>query len=189
MNSDKIAKLESSQKLKKKILGKGIWKNYSFIPPSMVLFVGILGLIYLFRMDYLMTIYSIPFIVIFALGTVWFKATKKYLVSKKMEESTVFLVCMCLPLVKKDKKTIYFFSTGKNRNNKYYLEKEKKDLIERSDDLVSFDERKQIMQIDETDLYITAIQPPKKSNQLNEIYWIIYSDNNIVSFLSAKYVN
>jgi len=188
MNSDKITKLENSTKLKKKILSKGIWKSYSFIPPSLVLFVGILGLIYLFRMDYLLTNYSIPFVVIFAIGTIWFKSTKRYLVNKRIADSTVFLVCLCIPLKKSGKNTIFLFSTGKNRNNKYYLEKEKRDLLERYNDLELFNEKDKAVKIDGTDLYTMITQPPKASGS-DEIYWIVYSGDENINFLSSKDIN
>lgn len=194
MDVNKIKKLESNNKLKKKIYGKGIWKSYSFIPPTLVLFVGILGIVYLLQTDRLLTWHSVPFFAIFIIGTVWFKATKKYLVEKRISEAKYFLICHSIPLVKKDKDTIFIFSTGNNRNNKYYLEKEKKDILEEYPNFDFVNIKNKAIKLEEENLYLTIPSSLKKvtskgGSQSADGYWLVYSDGGNVDFLTADELN
>ncbi|MDU1903258.1 MAG: hypothetical protein E6772_00630 [Dysgonomonas sp.] len=185
MNNDKINKLEKNDKLKKKVFGKNIWKNYAMLPPSLLLFIGIFGLIYLLNLDLLISLYSIPFVILFILGTIWFKATKKYLINKKIAESQIFIVCLAIPLIKERKRTILVFSTGKNRNNKYYLEKEKKDLLEQQTDYININD---ITPTDKDDILLTPLPATKKFQGTNSTdeYWLIYTGNEKPYFLTSE---
>jgi len=187
MNNDKINKLEKSDKLKKKVFGKNIWKNYAILPPSLLLFIGIFGLIYLLNLDMLISLYSIPFVILFILGTIWFKATKKYLTNKKISESQLFVVCLAIPLIKEGKKTILVFSTGKNRNNKYYLEKEKKDLLEKQTDYININD---ITPTDKDDIFLMPLPTTKRfqiaSNKPADEHWLIYTGKGKPYFLTSE---
>lgn len=191
MNSDKIAKLENSTKLKKKVFGRNIWKNYAFIPPSIVMFVGILGIVYLLNLDKLVSLYSIPFILIFFIGTIWLKSTKRYLVNQKIENTDEFLICLSIPFLTRDKKTVILFSSGKNRNNRYFLEKEKKDIL--ADEnietiLKNIDSKPK--QINDTNIFITQLPLNKKfSGKIDNEYWIIFTGNNSIEFITQSELN
>lgn len=193
MDSNRIKKLENNIKLKKRIFSKNIWKNYAFLPPSLMLFAGIVGLVYLFKMDYLLTLYSIPFIIIFFIGTVWFKSTKRYLINKRISEADSFKVCMCLPVTAENKKQVYMFSIGNNRNNKYYLEEEKKDLLEKKDNSYFFNNNDKIFKLDDTDICILIVDSVKKSAtkkyQIDGVSWLLYFGNQNFTFLSSDLVN
>lgn len=194
MNNDRINKLENNYKFKKNVFGKGIWKNYSFIPPSLLLFVGILGIMYLLQMDKLLTWHSIPFFAVFLAGTIWFKATKKYLIEKKISEATSFLVCLCVPFGRKGNDSVFLFSTGKNRNNKYYLEKEKKDASDKYPDCDFVNVRNKAVGTDQPELYLTMISSAQKrrladKNRNTDNYWLVYHGNDDVSFLSLSDIN
>ncbi len=188
MNSDKITKLENSIKLKKKIFGKNIWKNYAIVPPAIVMFGGILGIIYLYNIDKLISLHAIPFVFIFVLGTVWLKSVRKYIIDKKIENSSDFLLCLSISLLKEGGKTIILFSTGKNRNNKYYLEKEKKNILDQENtnkELLEVDNKPK--QIGTTDIYIVQLPFSKKfSDKIENGHWIIFTGSNSIEFITRQ---
>lgn len=186
MNSDKISKLEKSPKLKKRIFGKSIWKNYAIVPPSLLLFVGIFGMIYLLNLDKLISVYTIPFAVIFILGTILFKATKRHIVTKRISDNETFIVCLAIPFVTEGKKATLLFSTSKNRNNKYYLEKEKQDLLA---DFINYNNKNSgIIPTNKEDIFLTSLPLTKKfstnTNKSAEGYWLVYTGGNSVHFLT-----
>jgi len=184
MDSEKIKKLENSSKLKKKIFSKNVWKTYAIVPPAIVMFAGILGVVYLLNIDKLISLYAIPFAIIFGLGTIWLKSVRRYILNKRISENKEFLVCLAINFAKENKKTILLFSTGKNRNNKYYLEKEKKDL-ENNDapDLSAISTTP--MPIDNSDIHLVQLPLSKKfSGNADNDYWIVYTGNNSVEFLT-----
>lgn len=192
MNSDKIKKLENSEKLKKKIFGKDIWRNYAIIPPSLVLFSGITGLVYLLNIDKLISVYCIPFVIIFLLGTIWLKATQKYIIKKKTTDAETFILCLSIPLKEEGGETIMIFSTGKNRNNKHYLEKEKQDILQNPDiDLSGISQT--VYQIDDSDIYLTTLPKIKKiiksTPTAGNHHWLIYTGNSKVNFFNESELN
>lgn len=186
MNTDKINKLENNIKLKKKILSKGVWKNYAIVPPSLVLFVGILGIVYLLNTDKLISLYSIPFILIFIIGTIWIKAVRRYIINKKISDNTTFLVCPAILFKKEGKKKAILFSIGRNRHNKYYLEKERKELLDNQTNL-SFS-GKQARQIEGSDIFMMELPVTekilKKRHNSNDEYLVIYTGSGAIDFLS-----
>ena len=133
MSTYNLSNIEKNKKFKSYILNKNIWKNYAFIPPALVLFTGLLGLVYLYKNEIIISWYSIPFIIVFALGTIWFKATKKYLLNKKINETESFLVCATSVLFTKGSKSIVLFTTNKNRHNQNYIEKQKDEILGKID--------------------------------------------------------
>lgn len=186
MNSEQIARIENDSKLKKKIFGKNIWKNYAFVPPTLILFTGLTGVVYLFKADLYKSWYIAPFVFLLVLGAIWFKAVKRYLINNKYETGEAILVCLSIVLTEIGGKTIMMFSTGNNRNNKYYLEKEKSDILKnlKDNDLTAI--VKSGKTICGTDIHLTYL--PKKVSMfkstyfINNYYWVIYNrfDNNIL---------
>ncbi|QIK53469.1 hypothetical protein G7051_03535 [Dysgonomonas sp. HDW5B] len=158
MNTDKIQRLERNEKFRRKFYAKGVWRNYAIVPPSGILFVALFGFLYLFNVDHLMSLYAIPFIILLLLGTIWLKATRKYIINQKISGKQPFAICLSIPLMKKNGKTIMMFSAGSNRLNKYYLEKEKKEILDRigSDaDFVGVNPlNKLLVAVPETDIYL-----------------------------------
>ncbi|MDL2214693.1 hypothetical protein LJC00_00700 [Dysgonomonas sp. OttesenSCG-928-M03] len=191
MNNNNIKELENSVKLKKRIFSKNIWKNYAIIPPAIVLFTGILGVVYLLNIDKLLTWYAIPFLVIFALGTIWLKSTRRYLINKKISDSNEFLICLSIPLIKKENKTIMLFSTGKNRNNKHYLEKEKKDILGYDLDGINLSHiNNKPKQVNDSDIFIVQLPLSKKfSGKSQNEYWVIFSGADSIDFLTSSEIN
>lgn len=186
MNNDRIDKLEKSVKLKKKIFSKNIWKNYAIIPPALILFIGILGIVYLLNIDQLVSFYTIPFLIIFILGTIWLKAVRKYLINKKISETETFIVCLAIPFAQKGRDTILLFSTGKNRNNRHYLEKEKRELLETRTDYDIANTK--IVPTPKEDIFLTNFPLNKKlsisAGKPADSYRIVYTDDNSIHFLT-----
>lgn len=191
MNNDRISKVEKSIKLRKKIYEKNIWKNYALVPPSIVIFAGVLGISYLLNLDKLFSVYTIPFALIFVIGTIWLKSTKKYLLNQKIEKSSELKVCLTIPFTKFEKEEFILFSTGSNRNNKYFLEKEKKTILENKDYLSQkTDLKTSLIQYNDTDLYIARLPVKRKySGQLNNEYWVIYKNDNSLNFFTTAELN
>ncbi len=191
MDSNDIKRLENNTKLKKKIFNKNIWKNYAIIPPAIVLFTGILGVVYLLNIDKLLTWYAIPFLVIFALGTIWLKSTRRYIINKKISDNKEFFICLSIPLIKKDNKTIMLFSTGKNRNNKYYLEKEKKDILDSENGTIDLSHvNTKPEPVNGSDIFIVQLPLAKKfSGKPDSEYWVVFSGVDSISFLTPSEIN
>lgn len=115
-------KLENDKKFKKKYLVRTAWwKNLAVVAPSLILFLGLFGLLYLTKYDMLLSYYSIPFVIVFLFGTIWLKSVKRYVQNKKMEDVDAFKVCFAKS-VKKDKRYTYFiFTKGQKRHNEYFI--------------------------------------------------------------------
>ncbi len=194
MNADKIHRLEKNEKFKRKFYSKDIWKNYAIVPPSLIIFVALFGSIYLFNLDLLVSLYIIPFVVLLVLGTVWLKATRKYLINQKISENQTFVICLVIPLMKKDGKTIMIFSTKNNRLNKYYLEKEKKEILERFNDdpnYLDFESSRKILQMI-ADTEVIAIYPSfldrilNKSGDLSVNKYIVFDNSEKIRYIASR---
>lgn len=131
MNADKLQRLEKNKKFRKKFYNKQVWRNYAIIPPSLILFASLFGLLYLFNTDRLVGLYSGPCIILLILGMVWLKGVRKYIITQYISDNNTFLICQSIPLFQKTGKTIMMFSIGDNRHNKNYLEKKKREILER----------------------------------------------------------
>jgi len=168
MSTNNLASIEKNKKFKSYILNKNIWKNYAFIPPALVLFTGLFGLVFLYKNEIIISWYSVPFIIIFAIGTIWFKATRKYLLSKKIEDTSSFFVCTTTVLVTKKQKSIILFTTNNNRHSESYIEKQKREILENldfeKDSLFSKVKKGKFMPIKNNDIYITSISKNQKNS-------------------------
>ena len=194
MNADKIHRLEKNEKFRSKFYAKEVWKNYAIVPPSGVLFIALFGFLYLFNIDRLISLYAIPFIVLLLLGTIWLKATRKYIINQKLSEEKPFVICLSIPLMTKDGKTIMMFSTGNNRLNKYYLDKEKKEILGRmsSDaDYLNFNlSKKSLFAISDTDIYL--IYPSfsdrllNKSKSLTVNSYVIFDNSERIRYITLR---
>lgn len=194
MNSDKLQRIEKNKKIRIKFYSKEVWKNYSIVPPSGVLFVALFGFLYLFNLDLLISWYTIPFVVLLILGTVWLKATRKYILTKKIEEGNSFAICLSIPLMKKNGRTLRIFSVGNNRHNKYYLEKEKKDILGKLESDPGFlgfiSSKKSLQAIPDTDLYIIyplfsdRISNKSRSGTVNQ--YVVFDNSEKIRNISLR---
>jgi hypothetical protein len=192
MNADKLLKLEKNNQLKRKFYLKGIWRNYAFIPPTLILFASIFGILYLLNSDMLISLYAIPFIVIFIVGTIWLKATRKYLVDQKIASENTFLICTAIPLTKIKNQTIIIFSTGNSRHNKNYLERKKQEILTNDTSYINKLNinklKKEVQQLESTDIYLSVLSPissiiKKGEKTNNKTYHIIYTTPYRISYI------
>lgn len=194
MNADKIQRIEKDKKVRRKFYSKDVWRNYAIVPPSGVLFVALFGFLYLFNMDLLLSWHAIPFAILLILGTIWLKATRKYIINQKMSGDTSFVICLSIPLTKRDGKTIRIFSVGNNRHNKYYLEKEKKEVLERIEsdpDFFKFiSSTKSVQAIPDTDLYIVyplfSDRISNKSNSVTVNKYVIFNNSEKIRYITLR---
>lgn len=160
MEVDKIKKLEKNKAFKRSFFSHQVWQKYALVPPALVLFVSLFGVVYMYNTDRLISYYCLPFIIFLLLSTIWFKATRKYLINQDVEDIQDFSICLVLPLFKEKSKQYYLFSTGANRLNKYFLEKSKAEILDNRDAIVSGivqgNQKVIPLKFAETDLFVTS---------------------------------
>lgn len=160
MEVDKIKKLEKNRAFKRSFFGNQVWHKYALIPPALVLFMSLFGVVYMYNTDRLISYYCLPFIVFLLLSTIWFKATRKYLINQDVENTQDFFICLVEPLFKEKSKQYYLFSIGANRLNKYFLEKTKSEILDNKDVFVygiTQSNQKVIpLRVAEADLFVTS---------------------------------
>lgn len=189
MNADKLQRLEKSKKFKKRFYNKEVWRNYAIIPPSMVLFVSLFGILYLLNLDRLVSIYAIPCVIFLILGTMWLKAVRRYILTQKISEDKVFLICLSIPLVQNNGKGIAVFSVGNNRHNKGYLEKKRKEIfdsISLDSDLTS---KSGLQLIPNTDIYIVIpsfVDRVRNRLKKDTVRYVVFNDSNKVKDIKIR---
>lgn len=129
MKPNDYAKLEKDYSFKQSYLKNTLWwKNIVFIAPSLILFIGLLGILYLFKNDSLVTLYVIPYLLLFVVGTIWLKATKKHIQKAMMNIPGAFHICLAKPMGEKDGYVYAAFVNNGKRYDKYYIANEIQDL-------------------------------------------------------------
>ena len=190
MNTSQLTKLEKNKKFRKKITSEGIWKNYAFVPPSILLFISIFGLVYLLNIDLLVSLKAIPFAIIFLLATLWFKSVRKYIINKKITEQDFFQICLATPLFEEADNTILLFATNNQRHDQNYLEKQKNLILNNTEIKTTISDVK-IERLDffkvglpnsKNNLFVTKIKKIKKTSKCI----IIYTNNNIIYTNESK---
>lgn len=162
MKPNDYAKLEKDYSFKKSYLtDTPWWINLLMVAPVCLLFVGLIGILYLFNLDKLVSWYIIPYLLLFVVGTILLKAIKKHIQKTAINKPDSFLICLAKPIAEKEGYTYIAFVKDSHRHNKHYIANELKD-ISPDDILNNYDKafRKKTMLIhnDETnsDLYIRA---------------------------------
>ncbi|NDW09148.1 hypothetical protein D0T56_05680 [Dysgonomonas sp. 520] len=98
-----------------------IYKNILIIAPILLIFIGLLGILFLFKQDLLISYYTIFYAVCFVLGTIWLKAIKQFITNKAINKNGSFLACWAIQL-DEDKSNAYFlFTTGNHRHDRIYV--------------------------------------------------------------------
>lgn len=125
-----LSNLEADAKFKKKYLPKYFWfRNPGIFPPSSLIFLALLGLVYLLNSDMLISLYAIPFAVILLLGAIWLKTTKKIILNRLYETPDSYKICISKP-ISKDNDTIFLiFSKDSKRHNKHFIQSAQKDMV------------------------------------------------------------
>lgn len=162
MKQNDYAGLEKDKDFKKSYLNNTLWwKNLSMVPPILIMFVGLAGLLYLFQYDKLLSLYAIPYVVLFAVGTIWLKAMKRHLQKAMMAESGAFHVCLAATLGEKEGYLYAAFVNNTRRYDKYYITNLVKeislhDLL--SENKAPFKKRAILVhdKVSDTDIYVRA---------------------------------
>lgn len=120
------------------------WKNPAIIAPLILLFAGVFFLIYLLKSDLLISWYSIFYIIIFLVGTIWFKALKKYFFNSRLNDPNAFKVCLGNPVYVDKGYSYIIFDPNQKRHNEYFIRNIPEDLITSSIDINSLKTNKVI---------------------------------------------
>lgn len=124
MSTSDLAKLENNKKLKKDYLNKTLWwKTPLLIAPVCFLFIGLAGLLYLHKIDMLISYYSIPFVLVFAIATIWLKSVKRYIVNTKLAVQGSYLVCAAKAVETDSQYAYVVFVTSAQRHYEHHVSK------------------------------------------------------------------
>ena len=175
MKTNEYSKLEKDYDFKRSYLNKTLWwKNILMVAPVCFLFAGLVGILYLFNSDLLVSFYTIPYLTLFIIGTIWLKAMKKHLQKVVMAREGAFHICLAASVGDKDGYTYAIFVNNTRRYDKYYITNLAKE-ISLHDFLTKNDapfKHKAILIHDEesdTDMYMRAY--PKKEIANKNIGW------------------
>lgn len=195
MEIDKVKKLEKDKGFKRSFFGKLVWRKYALVPPALVLFVSLFGVVYMYNTDRLISYYCLPFIVFLLLSTIWFKSTRKYLIKQDVDRDDEFAICLVLPLLKERGNQYYLFSTGANRLNKYFLEKAKAEILESKDKYLPEIERASktsFLRLEDMDICVVSNLKikrnlfPVSSKHTGENRYLVYYGEDKVKSISEK---
>ncbi len=129
LKAEDYAKLEKDVKFRRSYYSATKWwKNPALIAPIILMFGGLVGIMYLFNMDKLISLSVIPYLLLFAVGTILFKAIKMNLQKRKMAESGSFHICLAIPVEDRNGYTYAVFTNDTHRYNKHYIKNLLKDI-------------------------------------------------------------
>lgn len=122
MKDSIFSKLEKDSGFKRRYLKQTPWwKTILLLPPVCFLFIGLLGIIYLLNIDMLASLYVIPYIICFMIGTIWFKSGRRYVQKTAINKENSFLVSMAYPVDERNGYVYGAFVTDDHRHDKYYI--------------------------------------------------------------------
>lgn len=118
MKPSEYKKLEDNKPFKRHYMNKTLWwKNFLIIAPACLIFIGLAGIMHMSYNDRLWTLISIPYIVVFALGTIWLKAIKKYIQDRILSKTDSYLACAAKNLGNYKGRYYFVFSKDSKRHN------------------------------------------------------------------------
>ena len=122
MKPNDYAKLEKDYSFKKSYLkNTPWWKTILMLPPVCFLFVGLIGILYLFNNEMLASWYVIPYLAFFVIGTIWLKAMKKHIQKTMMATEGSFHICLAKSIGEKDGYVYSAFTNDSRRHDKYNI--------------------------------------------------------------------
>lgn len=122
MKPNDYAKLEKDYSFKKSYLkNTPWWKTILMLPPVCFLFVGLIGILYLFNNEMLASWYIIPYLAFFVIGTIWLKAMKRHIQKTMMATEGSFHVCLAKSIGEKDGYVYSAFTNDSRRHDKYNI--------------------------------------------------------------------
>lgn len=193
MKPTDCVKLEKDLKLKKKYLNRTPWwKSFLIVAPSLLLFMGLFALLYLTKNDMLLTVYAIPFVVLFLLGTIWLKAVKKHIQKAILEKEDAFKVCMAALLMSEGGYAYFVFDKGQKRHNEFHLKQIAEKYV--PDEALLQASKKQAQEItDESDIPYFLIAYPLRTINKHQPSWadkqslaLFYIDQRNILVIDGK---
>lgn len=122
MKPNDYAKLEKDYSFKKSYLkNTPWWKTILMLPPVCFLFVGLIGILYLFNNEMLASWYIIPYLAFFVIGTIWLKAMKRHIQKTMMATEGSFHICLAKSIGEKDGYVYSAFTNDSRRHDKYNI--------------------------------------------------------------------
>ncbi len=197
MKPEDCARLEKDYSFKRSYLNETPWwKTLLMVPPICLLFTGLVGIIYLYHHDKLISLILIPYLVLFVAGTIWLKALKKYIQKEKIAKPGSFLVCMALPVKEKDGYVYAAFTNGTHRYNKHYVNSmvKKNPLDARiEEDSILFRKQSVLIHDEETNegFYVRAYETKKLNSRFitwreDGLFPVIYIDDKYTFVVKKK---
>lgn len=197
MKPQDYAKLEGDYSFKRSYLSKTPWwKTILIIAPICFLFVGLAGIIYLLKQNMLVSLYTIPYLLLFVVGTIWLKAMKRHIFKTKINTPNSFLVCLARPIQEKGDNVFSVFTTDSHRHNSYYIKNLSGNIA--FDELIKKDsnlQKKGIHSIyDEASnsnffLFVSDVKDIRKKNlnwDKGDTFPVLYIDNDYTFVIKAK---
>lgn len=199
MKSNDYVNLEKDYGFKRFYLSKTPWwKNTIMVPPILLLFTGLAGILYLFHYDKLVSLYIIPYLILFVVGTILLKSIKRHILKKAMTVPESFHVCLAASIGEKDGYIYSIFVNNNRRHDKYYITNLAKDmslhdLLEQNGN-VSFKTKAGLIHdpARDIDIYVRAYQKKEVTKQnagwsLNEGYFpVLYIDDKYVPVIKRR---
>lgn len=147
------------------------WRTPLIIAPILILFTGIIGLIFCLKSDLLLSLYSIPYIAIFLLGTIWFKAIKKHLLKSKLKDTEAFRVCLSKSIANENGYAYLIFTNGQKRHNEHFINKISTEISNQNIDKAKIKSGRTstLKQTEEAELLITKISNNKLKKSIANI--------------------
>lgn len=141
------------------------WKTPAIIAPLILLFAGVFFLIYLLKLNLLLSWYSIFYIVIFLLGTIWFKSLKRHFLKTKLEDTNSCKVCLGKPFYTDKGYSYIVFINNQKRHNEHYISNVATQITKETISITSLKTDKPIAfannNIDETDCFLIKMANSK----------------------------
>lgn len=175
MKPSQYQELEKNKEFKKYYLNKTLWWiDYLFVPPALLLFIGLAGILHMSYNDRLWSFFSLPYILVFFLGAVWLKSIKRNVQNKILAEDDKYLVCAGRVLFDAEGRYFFIFSKDSKRYNETLINKLGETLSEESFDREMIQKAKtEAVEIplpeEDTPIYLKAIHVNKvlRANRQN----------------------
>ena len=120
--------LEKNAKLRRFYLNKiAWWKNASIISPVLLIFTGVMGIVYYSNTDDLYAWHTLPYAIVFVLGVIFLLYVKSTLKKRFLNNKDSFLCCASC-LVGEQKGYGYYVYSTDNRYSESWIEKQAKGL-------------------------------------------------------------
>lgn len=197
MKPNDYAKLEKDYSFKKNYLkNTPWWKTILMLPPVCFLFVGLIGILYLFNNEMLASWYIIPYLAFFVIGTIWLKAMKRHIQKTMMATEGSFHVCLAKSIGEKDGYVYSAFTNDSRRHDKYNIINIAKELS--LDEILSKQnepfKKKTVLVQDEvngTNIYIRAyfnndITKRNPDWRENELFPVLYINDKYTFIVKKK---